>query len=1000
MMKEETFEDLYKKLNHKQKEAVDTIEGPVMVIAGPGTGKTQILSLRIANILKKTDTPPDAILALTFTESGVHSMRKRLVEMMGSHGYRVNIFTFHGFCNGIIKDYPEKFPRIISSNNVSSLDKVKLMETIIKSNNFNNIKPYGDPFYYVNSLLGAISEQKRENIDPAKFKKILEEEEKELRATPDLYHEKGAHKGKMKGKYSELFEHLEKNKELSEVYEKYEEALFKNKFYDYDDMIIETIKALESDNDLLLRLQEKYQYILVDEHQDTNNAQNRVLELLASFYDSPNLFIVGDEKQAIFRFQGASLNNFFYFKNLYKDAKIIMLEENYRSTQSILDSAHSLIEKTGASEFRKNLKAKAGHKEKKIELFPFSNQKYELIFIAKHIKEKIEKGARPEDIAVIYRENKDAFPIAESLEKTGVPFVIESDNNIFEDNEIRKLIFFIEAVSNYGEDEKLIKVLHLDFLEINEFAIYALMANAKKEKKTAYEIIKSEIKPKQIDEKDWAKILEFDKKLSSWSKMGRNKSLTDFFETLVTESGYIGYILKKENAHEKLEKIDSFFEEIKTVVRSHRDFSLSDLADYIKMVEEKRVQLKSGGHKQGLSRVHLMTAHRSKGLEFNSVYIYGLIDGHWGNNKHSTHFKLNKANLGADTLPDDQNNDERRLFYVALTRAKKEAILSYSKENVDGRLLTPSQFLAEMEDSLIEDQDTLLLEEEFKKDIAGIFIPTKETGIKINDKEFLNELFLSQGLSVTALNNYLNCPWNYFYNNLIRIPHAPNKHAMYGTVIHATLKDFFDKLKEGEDIGKENLVKLFKKYANGEPFDKSDFEEVLKKGREALSGYYDRYIGEWNRDVLNEFPIHGVLIDSVSENKVKLTGKIDKIEILDGDLNVNVVDFKTGGTKTRNQIEGNTKNADGNYKRQLVFYKILLNGYDDGRYKMTSGEIDFIEPDDRGKYHKEKFIVEEDEVKELEEIIKKTSEEILSLSFWNKKCGESDCEFCKLRDLL
>src|SRR3989338_693439 len=337
------FEELYKRLNPAQKKAVDAIEGPVMVVAGPGTGKTTILTLRIAQILRKTDTPPDAILGLTFTESGAYNMRRKLVEIVGSAGYKVNISTFHGFCNGVIERYPDEFPRIIGSNPIDDIEKISLLKEIIISGPLKLLRPFGDNFYYLTPLRQKISELKRENVPPRKLRTIIASQEKELYSIPDLYYEQGLHKGEMKGKYRAFEKKILKNKELLKIYMLYEKELEKRRLYDFEYMIVETILTLQKKKDLLLELQEEYHYILADEHQDANNSQNQLLELLASFHDNPNLFIVGDEKQAIFRFQGASLENFLYFKNKFPGAREIILERNYRSGQKILDAAHHLL---------------------------------------------------------------------------------------------------------------------------------------------------------------------------------------------------------------------------------------------------------------------------------------------------------------------------------------------------------------------------------------------------------------------------------------------------------------------------------------------------------------------------------------------------------------------------------------------------------------------------------------------------------------------------------
>jgi DNA helicase-2/ATP-dependent DNA helicase PcrA len=268
-----TFEEAYNNLNPRQKEAVDTIEGPVMVIAGPGTGKTQILTLRIANIIQKTDTAPENILALTFTESAAANMRKRLVDMIGTRGYYVEIATFHGFANRLIQEFPEYFPAIIGAQNATDIDQLSIIRGIIEGSDFELLKPFGDKFFYVNDILGAIRDVKREGYDPESFAKLLKKREKEFNAIPDLYHDKGAHEGKMKLDYQKRLRDLQKNAELAKIYERYEAELRMRRLYDFEDMILEVNRALDRNKNFLLEVQEEAQYILVDEHQDTNGAQ-------------------------------------------------------------------------------------------------------------------------------------------------------------------------------------------------------------------------------------------------------------------------------------------------------------------------------------------------------------------------------------------------------------------------------------------------------------------------------------------------------------------------------------------------------------------------------------------------------------------------------------------------------------------------------------------------------------------------------------------------------
>ena len=362
---------------------------------------------------------------------------------------------------------------------------------------------------------------------------------------------------------------------------------------------------------------------------------------------------------------------------------------------------------------------------------------------------------------------------------------------------------------------------------------------------------------------------------------------------------------------------------------------------------------------------------------------------------------------------DEKDDDERRLFYVALTRARKGVTITYSKTGQDWQEELPSQFVEEIRPELVERVNVEPIEKGFRENQAKRMGQTRVRKVSMKDKTYLNELFLTQWLSVTALNNYLECPWRYFYNNLIRIPHAQNKHMLYGTAVHATLRDFFNQYKIDGDLTKKEFLSLFEQKLKEQPLAESEFEETLEKGKEALSGYYDTYSHAWSRNVLNEFKIRGVLFPvkmSTSDVEIPLTGVLDKIEILEGSR-VNVVDYKTGKPKSRNAI------IKAGYYRQLVFYKLLLGLYSlstlgaKSGYEMVSGEIDFIEPayaqgfgearsNEYGKYRKEKFDITDADITELKEIIIKVAREILDLSFWNKRCDNKKCEYCTLRKMM
>lgn len=990
---EKNFEKEYKNLNEEQKKAVDAIDGPVMVVAGPGTGKTTILTLRIANILKRTDTNPENILALTFTEAASVNMRRKLAEIIGSRAYQVVINTFHSFAESIIKKYPEEFPRIIGSRPIGEVDQVSIIESLIDVTPLKILRPYGDPFLYTKDISSNIATLKREGLSPEEFSKLIKEEKINFKKIPDLFHEKGVYKGKMKGEYQKLEKVIEKNKELADLYQAYQDELLKNKFYDFADMIMEVMQAMEKSKFLLQVLQEEHQYILVDEHQDTNNAQNKIIELLASYHaPDPNLFVVGDEKQAIFRFQGASLENFLYFKNLYKNAKLITLLENYRSTQGILDSVHSLV--PDSSQLKSNTK----HKFEKITIYPFETPESETYFVAQDVKRKVAEGVDPEEIAVLYRNNEDAFAVSNLMKKMGIPHQIESDLNLFSDPDVRKLITILQAINNFGNDRAVAEFLHIDLLNIEPLDVYTLIKSASQKKKyTLFNMLAQLDSFKDLELQNREVVKEGFKKLSIWVKKSKNLDLLSIFETIIRESGLLKSMLESVDTERKFDAINSFFDEAKNLVLRKPEANLEDFFSYLETVKKHNLFIKKKRVHKNKGMVRLMTVHRAKGLEFEYVYIIKTYSGHFGD-KHS----VDKLKL----LPSvymltnkkvertDDNADERRLFYVALTRAKKGINITYAKTGEDGKELLPSSFLGELKPELLEVRDTSIYEKEYQKNRKINFEPELEEADNLQDKNFIRELFTSQGFSPTALNNYLECPWKYFYQNLIRIPSTPTKSQSYGTAVHGALHDFFSRMKK-EETDKKFLLESFEGYLNNSGLRDRDVSELLEKGRRALSLWYDAYNKSWNENVLTEFHINGVILDE----GIRLTGVLDKVEFVDGNV-VNVVDYKTGKPKTRNELLGKTKNADGNYWRQLVFYKILLDKLEDGKFEMQSGVIDFIEPDDKEKLHREVFEITKEDMEELIGKIKQIAGEIFQLSFWNTRCGKKDCEFCPLRDMM
>ncbi len=952
------FANLYQALNSNQRQAVDQIEGPVMVIAGPGTGKTQVLTLRIANILKQTDTPPDAILALTFTKSAAHNLRHRLVEIVGSAGYRVAIDTFHGFCNSIIKQYPEQFPRITGATNALIVDQIRLLKKVMDEplnpkgsgkSQLKLLRPINSPYYYLKPALRAIERIKKENITPAEFAKRLKD-------LPDSRPKK-------------------RSLELVKVYKGYEQALVRERFYDFNDMVLEVIRALRADNSFLLELQERFLYLLADEHQDANQSQNAILELLSSFHTSPNLFIVGDEKQAIFQFQGASLDNFNYFKKLYPEAKLVTLTDNYRSTQTILDAASGLIMAGPSTSLRAGkLNAKSKRKEIPIIARSFATPAQEAAFLASRVKEQISSGVKSREIAVICRDNRDAWPIMEQFEREEVPFVVLSESDLFADTEIRKLVVLLEAIHYYGDDERLLKVLHFDFFNFPPLELWQLLEEKHRTKQSLYDLIS---KNKRFQ--------NFSTLISGWRRLSFNAHFTDLLDRLVNESGFIKHLLVLPEATEKLDKLNFFFDQVRDLVEQKPRFTLADFIAYIELLREHDIAITRPLAPALRDGVWLLTAHKAKGLEFDYVYIANAVDGRFGGRRDRELFELplRPEQKQEETESEDA---ERRLFYVALTRARHAVEVTCARTDRGGSERLPSRFIEEIDPKLVK-----FVHEgaESKLPKGSEFRPRRRARVPLDDLAFIRRLFVERGLSVSALNNYLACPLNYFYTNLLQVARVQSRHQRYGTAIHSALRDYSERWRQDESPKQSFLLESFQLHLAREPFAEREAEQLLKRGKEALASWWQRN-KKISRQIINEFAVRGI---ELAPN-LRLRGQIDKIEYLNSSGAVRVVDYKTGKAKSRRALLGETKLSTGNEYRQLVFYKLLLDKYKGGNFKVKNGIIDFVEG---GKTHE--FELGESEVKDLEKLIKKTAADIWSGEFLTRGCHLPTCPHCHLWQL-
>lgn len=955
LVNDAAYQAAFSKLNQSQQKAVETIEGPVMVIAGPGTGKTQVLTLRIANILRSTDANPQNILALTFTKSGAKAMRNRLKTFVGSVAYQVPIFTFHGLAERLICDYPEAYETIIGSKPATDLEKIKFIETILESSEAALLRPHGDPTFYIKSILSIISTMKQENVRPDNLAKIIESQE-ELLGETEQFHTKGAHKGKERSEYTKLATRIEKQKVLLFVYKAYESLMRQNKRYDFDDMIIETVKVLTTREDILLDIQENYQYILADEHQDVNGAQNEILRLLSSFHDQPNIFVVGDEKQAIYRFQGASLENFLFFVEHYQSVTTIALRDNYRSTQDILDAGQSLVwvpEDSELAPYRTPLLShkKSAHVPK---ITKYQNESTEDMAVVNQVMTAIESGITPSEIAVIVRSNREVESLTTLLRNHNVAVEPSADTDVLTHPLFLAMFDLMKVVVSPTNNEVLMRVLMMPCFGISIPVLCEVLASVSYQKKL------SKVLHELPNQDNFASVHHLIKVIADARADMDIKAPQRVLSSLCTESGLLKYAISSEPI-DGAAIIKRIYDEVESMVINGEAATLHEVVSQLDSKILHGVALQSPLQKDISESVQVMTAHKSKGLEFEVVIVPHLNDNKWGGSKKPDYFKVPLLRTVTDEY--ESLEDERRLLYVAMTRAKAQLYLSYSDQSKDGKELSPSP----------------LLDTQIEPEIA-ISSPITETDLAVTAntpdiKELviplIRKTLTGRGLSVTALNNCIKNPWNFLYRNVLHIPEAQSTSMQFGTAMHSVL-EFATRFytKNGVLPPFTELRNSLEMALGSLPLSSVEFTNLFARGQEILAVYTDHLSSTLLHSTKEELSIKVLLpLPDTEVGEITLTGKLDRVDLNEEGYAVKVVDYKTGKAKTRNDIEGKTAKADASYRRQLSFYSLLLSLYDDERYKTEVGVLSFIEPDAKGRIHEEAYTSGEEERRILVEEI-------------------------------
>jgi len=981
---EQAFLERYQKLNEEQKQAVNTIYGPVMVIAGPGTGKTEVLAMRIANLLRSdVQVQPQEILCLTFTDEGTVAMRRRLLEIVGEAAHKVHIYTFHAFCNNIIQSNPDYFG-FRELTPISDLEKMDLVYDIIKNLPEGHLlrRLKGDLFYDAKNLLSLFDMMKSEGWTP---ERICSEIDWCIENFPnqEKYQYKRAN-AKKNIKVGDLktadikkeTERLERTRAACLLYSEYERRMQQGGRYDFGDMILWVLRAFREHPEFLQRQQERFQFLLADEFQDTSGAQYELLTMLSDYWEDPNLFIVGDDDQSIFEFQGARLHNIIDFYNRYrKSIQVIVLKHNYRSSQFVLDASAAtirhneqrLIYQLRELQLDKNILA-ANERFAKEQFTPpvihaCYNQAHEDAFIVDKIVSLMESGVPLNQVAVLYAQHKQAANIISLLEKKSIPYWVKRPVNVLELPLVTQLLDILryleaERTNSFSGEERLFRLMHAPFFGIRPLDIATLSIYLQsKEKRYRYwrQLLQDALLLQTIELAQATPLHRLGEHLEGWISGMSTLTLPMLLEDILHKSGLVAWVLKGENPVWDMQVIHSFFSFVQEECTRNPRMNVSTLLQMIDQMMQEGIPVYVQKVVRQENGVRFYTAFASKGHEFEHVFIIGATKNFWeGKSGGNRGFVLPESLINLTTSEaENQNNIEvaRRLFYVALTRAKKHLYISFAKADNKAKELEPSCFTDEIK-ALSQYQEVGLESEQMLGHMTGLFQPAPKMSLELARKELIDRRLEHFALSVSAMNRYLNCPVSFYYEYILRVPEAKSDALSFGIAIHYALEQAFKKMLANPDKQFPPIDEVFSSFRYIMRREESSFTELqyqrrLELGEKILTEYYNYYLQDFNKVVVCEYNISNVSIGSVP-----VKGKLDKIEF-DG-KDCLVVDYKTGSPDyaSRKELQGPTEENPngGDYWRQMVFYKLLLENFPPAQsWRMTAGVFDFIEKsaDDR-----------------------------------------------------
>jgi len=1011
-----------KKLNAAQKEAVQKLDGPVLITAGPGTGKTHLLSFRAAAIMKERKVPGENILILTYTNAAARSVKERLAGIVGFAGYRIFADTFHGFANSVILDSEEAAGTLGERIQMTDLEKIQCLQYIIDTftGAVKELRPFGYPYLYMREIARRISELKNEGVEPAEFERYSKG------IAPD-------------GVYVDK-KHVPRLSELAFIYRKYEELkkgkdpnIFDERGrYDYDDMIMLAIKTLDSEPSLMKAYRERFRYVMVDEFQDTNGAQLELLFRLCG-EKKPNLLCVGDDDQSIYRFQGASVSNFRALKERFPGIKAISLKENYRSTKEIIGLFSGIIGRIPAGERmdpEKKLLPRVNYGKKNIEFVRFSAEDEEVEFILKKIKSikkdiensgelaKDEKKRPYNNIAVLVRKRAFMLKLIDGFLKAGIPYATDGKEDISREKRVRQMLdaLRLAAFERHAENERdlaLYRILTSDFFRIPQERVLRFVNDANRTVRSKNSNLFSEFisayGTKNPDKRPAPKDPMFfaARAIQRLVRDADSRPVHDILLGFIEDSGLYRFLITGYDKNRilltrELRALTSFVNMVKNMALSRPDLTLSGFIGELDTMKSHGMAVAGDLVTSTQDGVRVLTAHSSKGLEFHTCLIpFCIQDKSWPLKPRADLIPLPPGIMKRKDKLRERSDlerlnlfDETRLFYVAASRARSNIIFTASPR---GDSVSSSFF----NNLPIEPKKTAAKEEDT---LAGFLKKRKTGGFEKETRAALKDLVKNLVLTPTKLNSFLRCGRKFLYANLLLLPGRKNQSLVFGNCAHKALEDVYNKYKIDGNFPDFGFFRAsFGKELRFQGVNKSVESWCLAK-LDSLEGWFRQ------TSVEPVMPIDLEKKKIVSlKGGVAFSGKYDKVEFEDKKRGlIRIIDYKTGKPdehvkKLDPEADLMSENCD-DYFRQLVAYKMLYerDTREPSEYRVSHGVLVFLEPAKRshrrynlkkGDYVEKKLKITDEKVDELEKGILEVWRRINNLEF--DKLPEPDPKKCK-----